>query len=592
MKIDNTASGLKGQIEKEIQQYLTQVVTICDSYDYSQAKLIKRISLFENKIYPTGKFDKQSNYKHWFDVITAAIDSEVKNIDFDTKDILVYSPNKNDEIPSIITNLKIKEYLKNTGQAEEINSAIEEGAGWGNIVWKKIKNSYERVDLRNFYVINQSAECLNETPVIERHQMNSSELRAKSEVWDNVKEVLETMKSNSYKTSIEAQEEDTTVPYYDIYERNGEVSIADLKQVQGETPLEGDEDKYVLARIISAGTKGSQSGVVIQYILFAEELKGKKMSDIYKEFHRSRYKGRWFREGLYELLFDIQVRANQIGNQIAQGLEFASKKILWSPDKLVMQNIVTDLKNGDIIKTQGLQSVDLRMGGFDQLFADWNRNLEMRNEIANSREIVTGEGTSGQPFRLGALLNQNANKLFDFIREKLAIPFGQIFEEWIVPACVKDITAQDILRLTGDSVMMDRLYKVLVDNWYLENLLSFPPHTNEIAETIKAEALTNLKARPQLLMTSVKEMFKNFVPRVQVNITGEQVSLDADLQTLASFVQLEADPIRRSAIVELMARKKGLDFGSLPKTPTTQPTETQPVVKPESFIANEAGQVK
>lgn len=569
--IDNTQSKLKEQMEKEIQQYLTETVSVGDNFDYSQPKLVRRISLFENKVYPKGKFDKQGNYKYWYDVIAPAIDSEVKNVDFDTSNITAYSPNKQDEIPCLITNLKFPEYLRVTGQAEEINSAIEEGSGWGNVVWKKIKGSYERMDLRNTYIINQTAFSLDETPVIERHQMISSDLRGKLKVWQNVKEVLEQCKVNTYKTEMNSTGEETTVPYFDIYERNGEVCLADLKRTNGENPKEGDEDVYVLAKVIGAGTKGQTNGTSIQYLVYAEQLTGKKMSDIYKEYHRGRYKGKWFREGLYELLFDIQVRANQIGNQIAQGLEYAAKKVLWSPDKLVMQSIVTDIKNGDIIRATNLQSVDMRMGGMDQLIADWNRIIELRNEIANSREIVTGEAPSGQPFRLGALLNQNANKLFEFIREKLAIPFSQIFEQWIVPEQIKDITAQDILRLTGDSTMMERLCTVIVDNWYLENLLSFPPHTNDIAQAIKAEAMTNLKSRPQLLMTSVKKMFEGFKPRVSVIITGEQLNLDAELQTLGSFVGLEQDPVRRSAIIEVMARKKGLDFGSLPKSPPMAP---------------------
>ena len=68
-------------------------------------------------------------------------------------------------------------------------------------------------------------------------------------------------------------------------------------------------------------------------------------------------------------------------------------------------------------------------------------------------------------------------------------------------------------------------------------------------------------------MKGTETLFENFKPRVSVIITGEQVNLDSDLQTLGSFAQLEADPVRRSAILELMARKKGLDFGSLPKSP-------------------------
>jgi hypothetical protein len=575
MSINKDATALKGQIEEELRQYLTETVAVSEDYEYSQAKLVRRISLFENHIYPTGKFDKQGNYKYWYDIITPAIDAEVNNIDFDTKDINVYSSRKNDELPCIVTNLKTKEYLRETGQAEEINSAIEEGAGRGNILWKKVNKSYERTDLNNVYIINQTAECVDETPIIERHQLTSKDLREKDGTWEDIEDVIKNNKSSIYKATVATQGKATTVPYYEMFERNGEVCLKDLKETNNETAKEGDENKFVLARVIAAGTSNA-SGVTITHIVFAKELKNKKMSDIYKEYHRSRYKGRWFREGLYELCFDIQVRANQVGNQLAQGLEFASKKILWSPDKLIMQSIVTDLKSGDIIKASNLQSVDLRMDGFDQLANEWNRLIEMRNEIANSHEVVTGDAVSNQPFRLGALLNQNANKLFDFIREKLSIPFSEMFEQWIIPDLIKELKTEEILRLTGDSDMLQRLCSLVVDNWYLENLLSFPPHTNQDAVTIKAEQVKQLMGRPQILMKGLQEVFEGFKPNVSVIITGEQIAIDSELQTLSTFVQFEMDPVRRSAIVELMAKKKGLDFGSLPKSPP------QPLAPPEA----------
>ena len=577
--IDNKAAGLKGQIEKEITEYLTGTISVGEDENYSQAKLVRRIGLFENRIYPMGKFDKQGNFKFWFDGITPAINAEVKNIDFDTKDPNIYSDRKGDELLCIVANLRLDEYLRETGQAEEINSAIEEGAGWGNILWKKVNKSYERCDLRNIYIINQTAKDVDQTPVIERHQLTSSDLRKKVKVWENVKDVLKVNKTNTYKTTVATQEQNTTVPYYDIYERNGEVCLKDLKEVKGETVEEGDEDKYVLARVIAAGTKGNASGVSITHIVFADELKNKKMSDIYKEYHRSRYKGKWWREGLYELLFDVQVRMNQVGNQLAQGLEFAAKKIVWTPDKLIMQSIVTDLKNGDIIRASNLQSLDLRMEGFDQLANEWNRLISLRNEIANSQEIVTGENSPNQPFRLGALLNQNANKLYFFIRQKLTIPFSEMFEQWMVPEYIKDLKVKDILRLTGDSDMLDRLCTLVVDSWYIENLLSFPPHTNEQAITIKAQQLELLKARPQILMKGLEKAFNDFLPKVAVNITGEQTSVDNDLQTLGTFVSLEMDPVRRSAMIELMMKKKGVDVGALPKSPPQplpQPDPTQP----------------
>ena len=569
--INNQITTLSSQISKEIQQFQTEVVPISDSHDFSQYKLVRRINLFENHIYPTGKFDSQGNYKYWFDVINSRIDSEVKNINFGTKDARVYSELKLDTIPCLVANLKLGEYLKDTGQAEEINSAIEEGSGWGNVVWKKVKGGYERVDLKNFYVVNQTAKDLNETPAIERHQLSSTDLRAMIGVWDNVKEVLESCSSKTYKTELSLQGQDTTVPYYDTYERNGEVCLKDLKETRGEEFEEGDKDKYVLAKVIGVGEKGTTSGVEIKYILFADTIS--KMP--YKEYHRSRYKGRWWREGLYELLFDIQVRANQIGNQIAQGLEYASKKVLYSPDKLLIQNIMTDMKNGDIVRASALNSVDFRMEGFDQLVAEWNRLINLANDIANSREVVQGQSLpSGTTLGAYNMLNVNANKLFVFIREKLAIPLSEILQEVVVVDLIKNLKLKDILTLTGDSDMLERLQEAIVEDWYLQNLAILPPHTKEIADTIKQSQLEELKKRPQLMMKGIKMLFDGFKPRVRVDITGESLNLDADLQTLSVFIGMEGDLVRRTALIEMAMKKKSIDVANLPKSPP------QPVVSP------------
>jgi hypothetical protein len=575
MSIDNTASGLKTQIEKEIRQYHTEVVNVGQTYDYSQHKLVRRISLFETHTYPTGKFDSQGNYKFWYDGIYSRIVNEVKNIDFDTKDIKIYSdrqtaPQK-DDLPVLISNLKLKEYLRETGQADEINSAIEEGSGWGNIVWKKVKKTYERVDLKNFYVINQTARELCETPVIERHQFSQSDLRERTGKWDNVKEVLEQCKSDTFKTEISSVAKDTTVPYYDIYERNGEVCVKDLKEVKGETPADGDEEKYTFAKIIAAGTEGTAAGVKIEFIVFAEEMKGKTNEDIYKEFHRSRYRGTWWREGMYELLFDDQVRLNQIGNQIARGLEYASKIVLASDDRLIIQNVNGDLTSGDIIKAKDLKQVDMIFHGFSQLVEEWNQVQQHMNDLANSSPIVTGEGLPQRmPFQVAALLNQNSNKLFDYIRQKLAIPFTEIFEEWIVPEQVKDLKAKDIIRLVGDASIMDRLNNMIVEDWYLDNLLAIGPHGPEIAQMLKQQKLEELQKRPHLLMKGIRDIFDDFLPSVSIDITGENSTLPQDLQTFSTFIGLEQDPVRRSAMIEMAMAKKGIDVASLPKMPPQQ----------------------
>lgn len=553
-------------LETEISDYFTKEVSVGKDYNFSQHKLVRRIQLFENKIYPTGKFDKQGNYKYWFDIQSQRVDTEVKNIDFDVKNVEAYGPLAIDEVPSLITNLKLAEFMRTTGQSQEINSAIEEGSGRGNVVWKRVKGAYERVDLTNFYVINQAAENLNQTAVIERHQLTQKEVREK-ENWKFNDEVLKSCGQNVYKADVESTEQVITTPLYNTYERNGEVPLSDLKEFLGEKVEKGDEEKYTFAKVIGCGTEGTNGGVKIKYIVFAKDLGGLNNSDLYKEYHRGRYKNRWWREGLYELLFDLQVRANEIGNQIAQGLQYSSKVVFTGEDKQTIQNVITDLKNGDYIRSKDLRQVEVRMQGFEQLMNDWDRVIEMANEVANSREVVQGiTPASGTPLGTSQMLNTNANKLFDFLREKFEIPFREMFEEWIIPELLRDIKTKDVLRLTGDFKMMDRMRQLIVDNWYIENLVRLGPHTKEVAETLKAEKLKELTKKGALFIKEFRKFFENYKPRVSVVITGENTRKDIERDIFMNFVPFEVDPIRRTALVEEAMRRSGIDVGNLPKS--------------------------
>lgn len=541
-----------------------------EGYEFSAYKLIRRIGLYKAQIYPTGKFDSQGNYKYWFDIITPRVNSEVKNIDFDTKDITLYSDAKNDSMRLLLANARMKDYLAETGEAEKLNEAVEQGSEWGNLVWKDVGDNYAILELPNIMVLNQKAKTLDDSDEIEYEMMLPSDLRKKKDVWYNVDKLIESG-TKKYKKSN---------PEYHIYERNGEVSEKDyndtLAQMTNEKPKKGSEDKYLLAKVIVGGTDKDKPS----HILFCEYIDERP----YKEYHRSSYKGRWLRVGAYETLMDIQTRANEIGNQIARGLEWASKTIFASADRLIAQNILTDLQNGDIIKAKDLKQVEVRMQGLDQLIADWNRLMEHADALMNSFEVVTGgDSPAGTPFRLAAQQNLNANKLFGFIREKLAVAFQGVIQDWILPDLLKDLNSKEILRLTADSGMLNRYYEALVEDWYLNNLVSFPPHDEEMAKEIKMQKLQSLLKNKEALVEMEDKMWKGFKPRVRVSITGENYALAEELDTYNSFITLEADPVRRTALIEMAMAKKGIDVSSLPKTPPA------PIAIPNQDVTGQGG---
>jgi hypothetical protein len=243
---------------------------------------------------------------------------------------------------------------------------------------------------------------------------------------------------------------------------------------------------------------------------------------------------------------------------LARGLEWASKVIFRSKDSKVLQNIRADLDNGDVIITEDLSQVDVRMRGLDQLIADWNRLMNDADRLSNSYEIVRGETLpSGTPFRMGLLMDENAGKLFVLNRQKITIPYKQVFRDWVLPELVKDLSGEKMFMFTGDTEVLDQLRQILVENWYAQNLVAIGPHTKEVADAIKQEKLDEIRKVDPAIKNS-KEIWDGVLPRLFVTITGENYEFTEQVQDLVQLVGLEQDPDRINWILDQIYRIRNI----------------------------------
>ncbi len=556
------------KILSEVDTYKTQTVEVGEhEAQYSQYKLIRRIRLFQNRIYPNGKVDKDGSYKYWFDIIHPAVNNEVKNLRFESRNILPFSVNPIGDFAAVfIANARLVEWMRDNGKDEELNESVEQFSAMGNILWKRVADGYEIADFENTYITNQTAKTVDDTAIIQRSELTQSELRSHDE-WKNIEQVLTDCAKKERNTTKDSTGQETTSPLYEIYERNGEVSEKELFEAQGKKG--GKDDKYLLARIIVA-TDGDTTGNKT-YVLFADAFpKNKKMSDVFIEAHRGPYKGKWFREGLYELLFDYQYRINEIGRQIADGLEWASKAIFKDDAPQFFNNIKTQLKNGRVIKSTNLVQVDVRMQGIDQLIADYNRIKQMADAVSNSLEVVSGESTpSGMPFRLGALLDQNANKLYTHLRGKFGTAYARVFRMFVLPSLVKDLKGEDIIRVTGDKDMVEKFREIAVNSWYVSNLARIGPHTHDQAVELKKMKMAEME-NVEPLIQNTKEIWDGIMPRLHVTITGENYTGNEMLQTIGSLLQFEDDPMRKAFLMDSIYAAKGIP---IPPKPEVQPQQ-------------------
>lgn len=583
--MSKTQSSLFTRLENEISNYISGEIEISPGVNFSQYKLTNRIYKFRNRDLTGQKINSDLSYNYFFDVISPRADNEIKNLRFDTKNIMVFSQNPIKDFAVVfLSNACLKSWMSKKGEDIKLKSAVEEFVANGNIGFKRITGGYEIVDVLNTYITNQKAQTIDDTDIIERHEMTASQLIRMTQ-WDKAKIdlVIEDLGNKSFKASTETTPISSTGKRYEIFEFTGEVNELEFNQTKG---IEGgDENKYFLAKVVVAGLK--ESGTGEKYTLFAERLTG-TISDYYIYAHRGRYEGRFWRVGMYELLFDHQIRANEIGNQLARGLEWASKVIFRSKDSKVLQNIRADMDNGDVVITEDLQQVDVRMRSLDQLISDWNRLMNDADKLSNSYEVVRGESLpSGTPFRMGLLMDQNAGKLFILLRQKITLPYKRVFREWVLPELVRDLKGEDVFRFVGEVEIMDQLREILVDSWYAQNLVAIGPHTKETAEAIKQEKLEEIK-KVDPAIKNTKKIWEAVQSRLFITITGENYDLSEQMQDLTTLIGMEQDPERINWILDQIYRSRNIPIPPRKPQPQPQP-QTLEVSQPMGQQSKGAG---
>jgi len=578
--MSNINPSIYKRIETDIDNYLSSQVEISEGVFFNQYDLIKRIYKFKNKALQ-DKINSDLSYNYYFDLISPRIDSEIKNLRFDSKNILVFSQNPTKDFAAVfLANAAMKDWLSENGEDIKLKDAIEEFVSNGNVGFKKISDGYEFVDPLNTYITNITAEDIEDTDIIERHEMTATDLRKKKhDGWDNVDQVIKELGNKTFTAGNLTTPIETTNKRYEIYEFTGEVSEKEYNEVKGEKG--GSEDVFFLAKIITAGLK--KGGGRQKYTLFCEKLK-KSMSDYYLYAHRGKYEGRFWRQGIYEMLFDHQIRANEIGNQLARGLDWASRVIFRSKDSKILQNIRADMDNGDIVITDDLTQVDVRMRSLDQLIADWNRLQTDADRLTNSFEVVRGESLpSGTPFRLGLLMDQNAGRMFTLLRQKITLIYKRVFREWVMPELVKGMKGKDIFRFVGETDILDQLREIMVESWYMDNLVQIGPHTREMAEGIKQEKLDEIRDSDPMVENS-KEIWEGVLPRMFVTITGEGYLYNETVQDILQLIQYEQDPERINWLLDTMYKIRGINIP--PKREEQAPESQEAVIQEQGEVPN------
>lgn len=510
-----------------LQSYLKdfdQPVRISEGYDFVQPDMVARIELYRASQFASGPMDSQGNKKYFFNILNAQVGNATKNIDLDTKDILIRSEDGADRMKAMLARELLMKWMKDNKFGLLLNKLSEYLPAYGSFVVKKTPEGINYVPLKRLR-FDPAIEDLQKSPyVIEELYFQPYELeKMKDKGWysDCIDEITETARKEKS-------------PQICVYE------------VHAEFPNEilGLGKKGYSRAVCYIGTVGDVRKTSDNKPAATEILYSKVEKEYpYKKLNYINIDGRALGLGIYEMNLDAQERWNEIQNQKSSSMKISSKKLFWTADEMVESNVLTDLLNGDVVKSKnGLNPVATEERNLAAYNQEQSIIMDSVRSNSNAFEVLTGEGLpSGTPYRLGALMSQNAGKLFEFIRENVGLFIQEIVEDWILPDFKKEIVKEQIFEIF-DADLIDELMTSDINRRLNEALKKFVilhgtyPSQDEV-ELLRGK-MKDMTRESEFV--KVIEGFLNFDFGIKVVITDENYNVNARVETTSNMIQLLA----------------------------------------------------
>ncbi len=500
-----TNQTIFGTIRQEINDFVNNYIEVVPGFNFNQYETIKRIHLYTNsRYYDQSLFSGRE--KLFFNISNYRKQAIATYLNIDTKDIRLYPMNPKSEMSTFLLEKELKLWMKQNNIAKKLNEMAEEGACYGSVVLKKTKKGAQIVDLRRLF-LDPTCRFIKESRFITiKHYFTPSELRKKvKDGWDkaNIEAIIAKKKGQKSYAPQSYENYGTTnpiisTPYIEVYERYGELDAS----LFGKT---GDPirclaivaEPFMIGRDVNNVQNTWDDGVIL---FKAEWFKEYPFND----FHYQQTRGRWLGVGVVEELFPAQERFNEMSNQKRIAMELSSMHLFQSADSTVVDNILTDLQSGDLIKTKTQGSIvpianeERNMAAFT---IEEQSYMNLADKISFVNNLISGEQMpSSTSATQVAVQNTNAKTLLKFKRENFGIFIREFMDEFVLPQVVKDITPEHMLRFTGDYNDLQKLDMAHTDVITNDAVFDYVMETGTVPTqdeyaVIKQNAMTDMKKK-------------------------------------------------------------------------------------------------
>ena len=503
--------NLRATIDEIVKAYKNSEnqVDVVEGLSFKMYDCLIETEFLSSGHYKTGDFDEDGNLKPFQDIITRILENQRSAEEIDTSDIRIVSDNPDYYTRALLMDKYNQEWLYKNRVDQKLNDMIETRGKYGGLLVKILESDgelhFDVVDWTTF--AGDEVDLESGIKVITSYYTPAKLIEtAKERGWDmdEAKQAIELYADANQRDSHHFEQRETTGKYVVVRELSGTLPQKFIDE-------NADEHEYSFQVHYVAGTEFSDNdGLSKTKTLYSEELDQNPY--YYLPYKKRGGNANMLGIGMVERAKHGQVQSNRAAQNYKTAMDFSSIHVLQSATaNLKGKNVLTQLKNGTILQhdeNKPISGVDMSpqaLQHLDRYLANWQNQVD---RATGTYSVSTGENLpSGTPYRLGAILDQNAQSAFDLRREEMGIMLGRIYQERVIPFFIRKIKNSNELNLKFNPDELEAIdYEIeqkVADKQIIKNY--FDGVYNELPPMMKFEAMRTDRAS---IMQGMDEMLK------------------------------------------------------------------------------------
>ena len=550
-----SAKTIGEMVRKAEKDYISGETTISEYVQFSQYDNVNRIDAYLNSKHTSGLTDSQEREKPFFNIVTGAVNIWYRATDIDRKNVRIKATKAKDVMGAYLASVHLQQWMKMDNFGVFLNDWGRTLARYGSAVTKFVeKDGKLHASIVPWNRLITDTIDFEQNIKIEVLELTEAQLKKNKSYNAEMVEAL-CYSATTARTLNNNQRKDNKNDYFKVYEVHGEMPLATLLLAQGKEPKDSDYDTYVQQmHVISFTADVPNKGDYSDFTLYS----GREAKDPYMITHLIKEDGRAMSIGAVEHLFEAQWMQNHSVKAIKDQLDLASKLIFQTSDgNFVGQNALLSIETGDILVHDANQPLTQIQNNSHDIASlqNFQRQWEtLGREITSTPESISGGNQpSGTAYRTVAILNQEANSLFELMTENKGLCIEEMMRRFIIPYLKKQMDTTEEISATLDSHGIQEIEDTFIKNESIsrrkgivkEALLRGELPDVPTQEAMEAQVRGELAdvgpvryIKPSDVSTSTwKELFKDLTWEVEVEVTNEQSDKEAVLTTLTTILQ-------------------------------------------------------